>query len=183
MGQIRAQQEPELVGASAGRQIKEGRCLLPLPTSLSHCYLGLLYSLLCFLCDKMESLVLGVLSPLRDQRLLQGAGSRNKQATFLAAPGGDAPPARFFTHAGFSRLCCWPALVCAHCRAGVRGPCTPTASPWPAFHCAGAAMAGGARVPAATGREGGLTFSQGVFGLQTISGCSEKRPGCHSKTM
>lgn len=27
------------------------------------------------------------------------------------------------------------------------------------------------------GREGGLTFSWGVFGLQTSSGCSEERPG------
>lgn len=95
-GQIRAKQERELDGTCASQQVKDGRSLLPLPISPHRP--GPLYSLLCFLCDMMESLVLGVLSPLLETRgSYTGAGSKNKEATFLTAlmrafPGSAAGP-------------------------------------------------------------------------------------------
>ena len=111
---------------------------------------------------------------------------------FLAPHRGDGSPACSFVCTHLSRLCYWPVCVpTALLRPGATSPCRvvrgghhscprrpcgphPTLSTWPALHSAQVQL--WPEVPESR-EEGGLTFSWGVFGLQTSSGCSEERPG------
>lgn len=92
--QIRAKQDLEFDQAHISWQNKDSRCpLLTMYASSSHPFMlpSLLCSLLCLLCDMIESLVLGVLSSL-----LKTRGSyKNKQARIRKqlpiAPQSDGP--------------------------------------------------------------------------------------------
>lgn len=118
----------------------------------------------------------------------------------MAPHRGDGSPACSFMCTHLSRLCCWPVCVpVALLRPGATSPCRvvrgavtlapegpvaliPPCQPGQLFTLRRYSCGQRCLSP---GREGGLTFSWGVFGLQTSS---EERPGwptcgsSHSKT-
>lgn len=190
-GQIRAKKDLEFDWAYVSQQIKDSRCpSLMLSASLSlssfSCFPTLLYSLLCFPYDTMESLVLSILS-FRDQRLLQGGWKQEWESLLFLLRVMDLCSALLM---GTSVHALLPALACAHCCAELWGLRSFTL--WwgdrvsPSSHHITLASFHSVQIQPQlevsesrqlrAGREM-LTFSQGVFGSQTSSGCSEKRPG------
>lgn len=116
-GQIRAEKELEFHQARICQQIKDSKCP-PLEVSASpNCSNFMfpqpsVFSFFCFLCDMMESWLLGVLSILLEMRgSYKGAGSM-KKADFFMAPQSEEPPTHSFSLAHLPILFC-PA--CAHC--------------------------------------------------------------------
>lgn len=111
---------------------------------------------------------------------------------FLAPHRGDGSSACSFVCTHLSRLCYWPMCVpTALLRPGATSPCRvvrgavtlapegpvaliPPCQPGQLFTLCRCSCGQRCLSP---GTEGGLTFSWGVFGLQTSSGCSEERPG------